>query len=96
MSKFSKELLGGFKWVAIILTSIAVIIIAWIGAAWGLGYLINHVFDLKSFGPHNYISFGSFVLVFGLVIIITTIVLTGWALISYGRSRGLIKKVNGN
>jgi hypothetical protein len=90
---FLKELFRGLKWVMVVLLSIAVGIGIWVGSAWGLGYLINRTFDLKNFGPHNYISFGSFVLVFALIVMIITIVLTGWALISYGRSRGLIKKL---
>jgi hypothetical protein len=93
---FLKELFRGLRWVVVILLSIAVAIGVWIGSAWSLGYLINRAFDLKDFGPHNYISFGSLVLVFALVVIIITVVLTGWALISYGRSRGLIKKLGGS
>ena len=63
----------------------------WIGFAWGLGCLIDRSFDMAHFGPHNYIAFGSFFLVFVLLINVVVLISAGWALISYGRTRGILK-----
>lgn len=92
MTKFFKELLRGFKWVTLSLTILIIFITLWVGCAWSLGWLVNKYFDLKNFGPENFIPFGSGVLVFTLIIQIITIILTLWALLAWGRSRNIIKK----
>jgi hypothetical protein len=92
MSPFFKELVRGFKWVVIALLIMAIIFAGFVGCAWVLGWAINHFFDLKNFGPQNFISFGSCVLAYTLLIQLVTIILTGWAMLAYGRSRGIIGK----
>lgn len=92
MGKFFKELLKGFKWVIIALIILAALIALWIGCAWSLGWVVHRYVDLKNFSPENFIPFGSVVLVFTLIIQIITIILTLWALLAWGRARGVIKK----
>lgn len=83
------ELLKGLKWVILLITVLAVLVISWCGAAWVLGWYAYKFFDLKNFGPENYVQFGSSVLVFMLIVQVITIIITGWFLISWGKSRGL-------
>jgi hypothetical protein len=90
--EFFKELLKGSRWVLISILVLALIIASFIGSAWGLGYLVERFFDLKNFGPDRYIPFGSAVLVFTFIIQLITIIITIWALLAYGKSRGIIKK----
>jgi len=92
MSKFLKELFKGFKWVLISILILSLIIAIFVGSAWGLGWLVDKLFDLKNFGPNFYIPFGSAVLVFTFIIQLVTIIITIWALLAYGKSRGLIQK----
>ncbi len=94
MPKFFVELFKGSKWVAISLLILAAFVSAFIGSAWGLGWLVERLFDLQSFGPDRYIAFGSAVLVFTTLIQVVTIILTIWALLAYGKSRGIIQKGN--
>jgi ABC-type multidrug transport system fused ATPase/permease subunit len=91
MNPFFKELTKSFKWVLIALSIIVFIATAWIGCSWVLGWAIDHFFDLRNFSPSDFISFGSCVLIFTLLIQIITVILTGWAMLAYGRSRGIIK-----
>ena len=85
--KFFKELLKGSKWVILALVILSVVVVSWYGAAWSLGWYTHKFFDLKNFGQGNYVQFGSCVLVFTLIIQVITIILTGWFLISWGKSR---------
>lgn len=87
MNKFLKELFKGFKWVLISILILALIIAVFIGSAWGLGWLVDRLFDFKDFGPKFYIPFGSAVLVFTVIIQIITVIITVWALLAYGKSR---------
>ena len=96
MPRFFAELLKGSKWVGIALFVIALLVTLFIGSAWGLGWLVERFFDLGNFGPHKYIAFGSAVLVFTTIIQLVTIILTIWALLAYGKSRGIIQKGNPN
>jgi len=95
---FFKELFKGLKWFLLALAILAICIAAWYGFAWSLGWYVHHFFDLKNFGQWNYVQFGSCILVFTLVIQIVTVVLTGWFLIAWGKSRGFSQKEmeNGN
>jgi len=92
MGNLFKELLKGLKWVLIAVSVIIFLIGVWVGLAWFIGWFVNRFFDLQNFGPHSYISFGSIMLVLCLAMQIITIVITAWALISYGKARGLYKK----
>lgn len=94
MNKFLKELLCGFKWVLISIIILVIIVILWVGCAWSLGWLINKYFDLQNFGPRNFITFGSIVMVFTLLIQVITIIITVQVLIAWGKSRRIIKKEN--
>lgn len=85
--KFWKELLKGSKWVVICLVVLAVGIAAWYWVAWCLGWYTHRFFDLKTFGPQNFVQFGSSMLVFTLIVQIITVILTGWFLLAWGRSR---------
>lgn len=82
-----KELLKGLRWVILALIILAGGINVWYWIAWLFGWYVHKFFDLKNFGPWNYVQFGSCVLVFTLVIQIITVILTGWFLISWGKSR---------
>ena len=86
---FFKELLKGSKWVILALVILTVAVAFWYGAAWSLGWYVRNFFDLKNFGPQNYVQLGSSVLVFTLIVQIITVILTGWFLLSWGKSRGL-------
>jgi len=92
MKNFLKELTKGFRWVLVALLILIVLVAGWVGAAWLLGWAVNHFFDLRHFSSANFISFGSCTLVFMLIIQIITIIITGWAMLAYGRSRGIINK----
>ncbi|RKY76032.1 hypothetical protein DRQ07_10960 [candidate division KSB1 bacterium] len=92
MNRFLKELFKGFKWVLISILILSLIIVVFIGSAWGLGWLVDKLFDLKNFGPNFYISFGSVTLVFTFIIQLVTIIIIIWALLAYGKSRGLIQR----
>lgn len=94
--KFFKELVKGSKWVIIAIVALALVVAVWIGSAWSMGWFIDRFFDLKNFGPLNYIAFGSSVLAFILVIQIVTVVLTGWFLISWGRTHKAVKRKEEN
>ena len=91
MGKFFKELLRGLKWLGLSLIILAALIAMWVGCAWSLGWLIEHYVDLQNFGPHRYISIGSGILTFTLIIQIITIIITLWALLAWGRSKGIVK-----
>ena len=91
MNKVLKKLLTAFKLLALVLLFVGGIMGVWTGFAWGLGCLIAHSFDIAHFGPHNYIAFGSFFLVFVVLINVVILIVAGWALISYGRARGIVK-----
>jgi len=95
MNKFFKELLRGLKWVGIALLILVALVAMWVGGAWSLGWLINQYVDLQNFGPHRYISVGSGVLAFTLIIQVITIILTLWALLAWGRSKGIVKLPKG-
>lgn len=86
---FFKELLKGLKWVVLALIILTVAVITWYGVSWSLGWYVDRFFDLKSFGSQDFVQFGSSVLVFTLIIQIITIILTGWFLVSWGKSRGI-------
>lgn len=92
MSKLSKELIRGLKWVLISIFLVIIMIASWIGFAWAIGWFTQRFYDLSNFGPSNYISFGSSILVFTFVIQIITIILTLWALLSWGKARGIYGK----
>jgi energy-coupling factor transporter transmembrane protein EcfT len=89
---FFKELLKGLKWVVLALIALVIAVASWYGAAWSLGWYVDKFFDLENFGQQNYVQLGSCVLVFTLIIQIVTVILTGWLLLSWGRSRGLGQK----
>lgn len=89
MSKFTKELFHGTKWVVIAFFTLAFLIGMWLGCAWSLGWLVENYLDIENLAPHKYISFGSGVLTFILIIQIITIILTLWALLAWGRSKGI-------
>ena len=89
---FLKELFRGIKWIAIILCIIILLVAGWVGFSWCMGYAVDHLFDLKSFGSIHYISFGSCVLVFTLLVQILTVIFTIWAILAWGKSRGVIKE----
>ena len=93
MVKFLIGIKKIFKWVSFILLFIFGIVGIWIGTAWLFGCLIDHSFSLASFGPQNYIGVGSFLLVLIILVNLITIGAVGWGLFSYGRARGLIKKL---
>ncbi len=86
---FFKELLKGSKWVILALIILTIAVASWYGAAWSLGWYVHNFFDLKNFGPQNYVQLGSCVLVFTLIVQIITVILTGWFLLSWGKSRNL-------
>jgi hypothetical protein len=93
MNSFLRELFKGTKWVSIAIFILTVAISVFVGSAWSLGWLVDRLFDLNNFDPGYYISFGSAVLVFTLIIQIITIIITIWALLAYGKSsRGIIQK----
>lgn len=85
-----KELFRGLKWVAIALGVVAILIGLWLGCAWGIGWTLNHFYDLKNFGPHKYFSLGSCTLVFTLIIQVVTVIIVAWFLMAYGRANGII------
>ena len=89
---FLKELLKRSKWVILAIIILVIVIASWYGVAWALGWYIHKFFDLKNFGPWNYVRHGSCILVFTLIIQIVTIILTGWFLISWGKSRNINQK----
>ena len=91
MNKFLKRLFVAFKLLALMMLFVGGVIGIWVGFAWGLGCLIDHSFDMAHFGFHSYIAFGSFLLVLIILINVVALILTGWALITYGKARGLIK-----
>jgi hypothetical protein len=93
MSKFLIGLKKVFKWVSFILLFVFGTVGVWVGIAWVFGYLVDHSFDLACFGPQSYVGFGSFLLVLIILVNLVTIGAVGWGLFSYGRSRGLIKKL---
>jgi len=84
---FFKELLKGSKWVLLAVLILAVLVAGWYGTAWTLGWYVERFFDLKDFGSANFVQFGSSMLVFTLIVQIITIILTGWFLLSWGKSR---------
>jgi uncharacterized membrane protein len=92
MSRFYKELLRGLKWVLFTIIVISFFVGVWVGLSWSIGWLVNRFFDLQNFGPQSYISFGSIILVLCLAMQIVTVVITAWALITWGKARGLYKK----
>ena len=81
------------RWILFLLILVVIIVGGWVGLSWGLGVLMDNAFDLKNYGPANYISFGSFLLVLIILVNLITIGAVGWGLFSYGRARGLIKKL---
>jgi hypothetical protein len=81
------------SWIIFFIALVVIIIGGWAGLSWGLGALVGNAFDLKNYGPTNYISFGSFLLVLIILVNLVTIGAVGWGLFSYGRARGLIKKL---
>lgn len=81
------------RWIFFVLFLVVATIGGWAGLSWGLGALIDKAFALKNYGPVNYISLGSFLLVLVVLINLITLGVAGWSLFSYGRSRGLIKKL---
>jgi hypothetical protein len=91
MNNILKKILMWFKWLGFVLLLVCGIIGVWIGSAWGLGYLIDHSFDMVNYGSRSYVAFGSFLLVFVVLINLITLISVGWALIAYGRARGLVK-----
>lgn len=84
-----KDLLKGLRWLLITMAILIFLIGLWIVFSWSIGWVINSFFDLENFGPKNYISLGSIILVFNLVMQILTVVVTAWALVSWGKARGL-------
>ena len=93
MGKFIAELLTGFKWVLIAILLLSVLIAGWLGCAWGIGWAINHFFDLRNFGPKSYLAYGSCIIAITFILQVITILLTGWVLIAYGKSSGFIGKI---
>ncbi len=89
MGKLHKELFKGLKWVLIAILIIAFMVGAWVGLAWSIGWFVNRFFDLQNFSPESYISFGSIMLVFNLILQIITVIITVWALLAWGKSRGM-------
>jgi hypothetical protein len=87
MKKLLIELIRGLKWVFLILGILAVLLYAWLGCAWCIGWGLNHYFDLKNIGPQNFRAMGSCAMGFVLIIQIVALVLTGWLLNAYHRSR---------
>lgn len=81
-----KELLKGLKWVALALLALVIIVGVWIGCAWAIGTSVNRLMQLN-FENQNYIVLGSVILVFVLLAQVVTIILTGWVLISWNKSR---------
>lgn len=92
MNKLHTELLKGSKWVLVAIIIIAFLVGAWVGLSWSIGWFVNSFFDLQNFGPQSYISFGSIMLVFNLILQIITVIITVWALLSWGKSRGVYGK----
>lgn len=91
MTKFFKELFKGLKWVLISLSILAALIGMWLGCAWSLGWLVDNYLNIEMLNSQKYIGFGSVVLVFILIIQIITIILVLWALLAWGRSKGIVK-----
>ena len=83
-----KELIKGLKWVGVAVGVIGVIVGLWVGCAWSLGWSLNHFFHMGS--PENYISVGSFILVFTSIVLLLAIILIGWVLLAYGKTYGLV------
>ena len=81
-----KELLRGLKWVALALIALVVIVGIWIGCAWAIGASVNRFMQIN-FENQNYIVLGSVILAFVLVAQVVTVILTGWVLISWNKSR---------
>lgn len=90
MSNFFKELFKESKWVLISLVVLALLVSAFVFGAWSLGWIVDRLFDMQKFNSDYYIPFGSAVLVFTLIIQIVTVILTVWALLAYGKTRGKI------
>ncbi len=81
------ELIKGLKWVLLAIIILAAVVASWYGVAWSMGWYAHNFFDLKNFGQSNYVQFGSCVLVFTLITQIITIIITGWFLLAWGKSR---------
>jgi hypothetical protein len=92
IQKFFKELTTGFRWVIVALLVLAILVSLWIACAWGLGWAIHRFFDMSTYGPKNFISFGSCALIFTIIIQAITVILVGWVMLAWGRANGLIGK----
>jgi len=94
MNKFFKELFRGFKWVFVAFLILVGLIGLWLGCAWSLGWLVDNYLNVEMLSSNKYIGFGSVVLVFILIIQLITIILVLWALLAWGRSKGVVKLPN--
>lgn len=85
MKKLIIELLRGLKWVILFLGLLAVLFYIWLGCAWCIGWGLNHY----RIDPMNFKVIGSCAMAFVLVVQIVMLVLIGWVLNAYRRSRGI-------
>lgn len=70
---------------------ISFLIGSWVGMAWVLGWSADRLFNFAFFNPSVYIAFGSCVLIFTLGVLVITLSLLVWFLLTWGKNR--IKKV---
>jgi len=89
--KNKNPIVQGFKIVGIGLTVIAFLIGSWAGMAWVLGWSADRLFDFAFFNPSVYVAFGSCILIFTLGVLVITLSLLVWFLLTWGKYR--VKKV---
>ena len=75
------------KWVIILLVSLVTVVGLWIGCSWTLGWLVNKIINSGKLSLDNYITVGSYVLSFVMVIQVITVALVVWFLLSWSKAR---------